>query len=55
MEGVVVVDLNELISRMKEDHKIQKKIEEPLSINSFSAGKSTTGVNGEFVFFSTSH
>ncbi|CAF1020693.1 unnamed protein product [Adineta steineri] len=50
----VVVDLDELVSQITTDHKIQKKIEEPLSINIFStginAGKSTTGVNGQFVF-----
>ncbi|CAF1000781.1 unnamed protein product [Adineta steineri] len=51
----VVVDLDELVSQITTDHKIQKKVEEPLSINIFTtnvgAGKSTTGVNGEFVFF----
>ncbi|CAF3898017.1 unnamed protein product, partial [Adineta steineri] len=50
----VVVDLNELVSQITTDHKIQKKVEEPLSINIFTtnvgAGKSTTGVNGQFVF-----
>ncbi|CAF0834236.1 unnamed protein product [Adineta steineri] len=51
----VVVDLDELVSQITADHKIQKKVEEPSSINIFStsvgAGKSTTGVNGQFVFF----
>ncbi|CAF3856915.1 unnamed protein product [Rotaria sp. Silwood1] len=50
----VVVELDELISRIKADHKIQKMVEEPLSINIFTtgagAGKSTTGLNGQFVF-----
>ncbi|CAF4076836.1 unnamed protein product, partial [Adineta steineri] len=50
----VVTDLDELVSQITRDHKIQKKVEEPLSINIFTtnvdAGKSTTGVNGEFVF-----
>jgi hypothetical protein len=50
----VIVELDELISKITSDHKIQKKIEEPLSINIFTtsggAGKSTTGVNGQFVF-----
>ncbi|CAF0805933.1 unnamed protein product [Adineta steineri] len=50
----VVVDLNELVSQITTDHKIQKKVEEPLSINIFTTnvgtGKSTTGVNGQFVF-----
>ncbi|CAF3754955.1 unnamed protein product [Adineta steineri] len=49
----VVVDLDELVSQITTDHKIQKKIEEPLSINIFTtnidAGKSTTGVNEQFV------
>ncbi|CAF0790317.1 unnamed protein product [Adineta steineri] len=49
-----VVEVDELISRITEDHKIQKKIAEPLSINIFttkvSEGKSTTGLNGQFVF-----
>ncbi|CAF3017410.1 unnamed protein product [Rotaria sp. Silwood2] len=50
----VVVELDELVSRIKVDHEIQKKVEEPLSINIFTTsadpGKSTTGVNGQFVF-----
>ncbi|CAF1478908.1 unnamed protein product [Adineta steineri] len=50
----VVVDLNGLVTQITTDHKIQKKVEEPLSINIFTtnigAGKSTTGVNGQFVF-----
>ncbi|CAF1531472.1 unnamed protein product, partial [Didymodactylos carnosus] len=50
----VVVEPDELVSRIKADHKIHKKVEEPLSINFFnksaSAGKSTIGVNGQFVF-----
>ncbi|CAF1424083.1 unnamed protein product [Rotaria sordida] len=50
----VIVDLDELIFRITEDHKIQKKVEEPLSINVFTTnsdeGKSTTGLNGQFVF-----
>ncbi|CAF3862954.1 unnamed protein product [Rotaria sp. Silwood1] len=50
----VVVELDELVSRIKADHKIQKVVEEPLSINIFTtgggAGNSTTGLNGEFVF-----
>jgi hypothetical protein len=48
------VELDELISRIKVDHKVLKKVEEPLSINIFTtsggAGKSTAGVNGQFVF-----
>ncbi len=51
----VVVEVDELISRINADHQIQKKVEEPLPINIFttsaSANKSTTGVNGQFVFF----
>ncbi|UJR38745.1 hypothetical protein I4U23_031410 [Adineta vaga] len=51
----VMVDLTELVSRIAEDYKIQKKVEEPLSINIFttniSGDKSTTGINGQFVFF----
>ena len=50
----VVTDLNELISCIQTDHKIQKKIEEPLTINIITTqtdkDKSTMGVNGEFVF-----
>ncbi|CAF4702692.1 unnamed protein product, partial [Rotaria socialis] len=35
----------------KADHRIQKIVEEPLSINIFTTGgSSTTGVNGQFVF-----
>ncbi len=51
----IVIEIDDLISKIKLDYVIQKKIEEPLSINMFSttdgAGKSTKGVNGEFVFF----
>ncbi|CAF3874260.1 unnamed protein product [Rotaria sp. Silwood1] len=50
----VVVQLDELVSRIKDDYKIQKIVEEPLSINTFTtgsgAGTSTSGVNGKFVF-----
>ncbi|CAF1394746.1 unnamed protein product [Adineta steineri] len=50
----VVSDLDELVSKITTDHNIQKKIEEPLSINIFStnldAGKSILRVNGQFVF-----
>ncbi|CAF3088666.1 unnamed protein product [Rotaria sp. Silwood2] len=50
----VLVELNELIARITADHKIQKKVEEPLSINifttNFGKGKSTSGINGKFVF-----
>ncbi|CAF4988686.1 unnamed protein product [Rotaria sp. Silwood1] len=51
----VIVELDELISRIQADHKIQKMVEEPLSINVFTigsdSGKSTADVNGKFVFF----
>ena len=51
---MVVVEVDELISRIREDHQVQQKVEEPLSINIFTtdAGtdKSTTGVNGQFIF-----
>ncbi|CAF4427999.1 unnamed protein product [Rotaria magnacalcarata] len=47
----VVTELSELITRIKADHKIQKIVEEPLSINIFTTGgTSTTGVNGQFIF-----
>ncbi|CAF1613471.1 unnamed protein product [Rotaria magnacalcarata] len=50
----VNVEFNELISQINEDHSNQKKMEEPLWINMFTtiddAGKSTTGINGQFVF-----
>lgn len=49
----VVSNLDELVSQMRADHKIQMTVEEPLPINLFttsSAGKSTIGVNGQFVF-----
>ncbi|CAF3374226.1 unnamed protein product, partial [Rotaria sp. Silwood2] len=41
----VVDKFEELISQIKADHKIQKVVEEPLSINTFTTGKSTGGVN----------
>ncbi|CAF1352377.1 unnamed protein product [Adineta steineri] len=50
----VVVDLDELIIQIKENHKIQKKLEEPLLYKiyttSASAGQSTMNVDGQFVF-----
>ncbi|UJR19896.1 hypothetical protein I4U23_023029 [Adineta vaga] len=50
----VLNDLDELISRIGEDHDIQKKVDEPLPIHIFTAGagagQSTMGVNGQFVF-----
>ncbi len=53
MKGIEV-EPDQLISRISADHKIQKEVEEPLSINIFTtsagASKSTIGVNGQFVF-----
>ncbi|CAF4171894.1 unnamed protein product, partial [Rotaria sordida] len=46
----VVVELDELVSRIQANHKIQKKVEEPLSINIFTTSTSTTGLNSEFLF-----
>ncbi|CAF1421185.1 unnamed protein product [Rotaria sordida] len=46
----IVTELDKLISRIEVDHKIQKVIEQPLSINIFTAGKSTDDVNGKFVY-----
>jgi len=47
----VVTSLEELVSLITEDHRIEKKTEEPLSINIFSVGgKSTSGLNGKFIF-----
>ncbi|CAF2648846.1 unnamed protein product [Rotaria sp. Silwood2] len=57
----VIVEVNELISRIETDHRMQKIVEEPLSINIFTTntntnagtstiGASTMGVNGQFVF-----
>ncbi|CAF1353988.1 unnamed protein product [Rotaria sordida] len=51
----VIVELNELISRIETDYRMQKIVEEPLSINIFTTstntgtsamGTSTMGVNG---------
>ncbi len=51
----VVVEIDDLISKIKSDYEIQKKIEEPLSMNMFSTNdnndKSTKGINGEFIYF----
>ncbi len=51
----VISEIDELILRITEDHKMQKKVEEPLPINIFTTstdgGKSTTELNGKFVFF----
>jgi hypothetical protein len=51
----VVSELDELVSQITTNHKIQKQVEEPLSINIFTtsagAGKSTVRVKGQFVFY----
>lgn len=53
MKGVIVKP-DELVSRIQDDHKKEKKVQEPLPINIFitkpGANKSTTSVNGQFVF-----
>ncbi|CAF4956770.1 unnamed protein product [Rotaria sp. Silwood1] len=55
----IILDLNELISRIEIDHRMQKTIEEPLSINIFTIssktgtstmGTSTIGVNEPVLF-----
>ncbi|CAF2939472.1 unnamed protein product [Rotaria sp. Silwood2] len=46
----VVTELDKLVSRIKSDHKVQQIIEQPLSINIFTSGKSTGDVDGKFVF-----
>ncbi|CAF5071208.1 unnamed protein product, partial [Rotaria sp. Silwood1] len=50
----VVIELDELIFQIAADHRIQKIVEEPLSINIFttsaSAGTTTMGINGQFVY-----
>ncbi|CAF1221230.1 unnamed protein product [Adineta steineri] len=48
------VEMDELVLQIREDHKNRRKIEEPVWMNMFTtvndAGKSTTGINGQFVF-----
>ncbi|CAF1384465.1 unnamed protein product [Adineta steineri] len=48
------VKMDELVSQIHEDHKNLRKIEEPVWMNMFTtirdAGKSTTGINGQFAF-----
>ncbi|CAF2670528.1 unnamed protein product [Rotaria sp. Silwood2] len=50
----VVVQFDELISRIETDHQVHKTVKESFSINSFTtsvdAGNSTIGVNGLFLF-----
>ncbi|CAF1463345.1 unnamed protein product [Adineta ricciae] len=46
----VIVELEELITRISDDHRTQEKIIEPLPIDIFNAGESTSDVNGQFVF-----
>ncbi|CAF0880720.1 unnamed protein product [Adineta steineri] len=51
--NAVLDDLDTLVTRITEDHNIQKKVDEPLPIDIFSsggAGQSTMGVFGQFVF-----
>ncbi len=49
----VIVELKDLINVIKSDQKSRMKVEEPISINIFSASndpdQSTTGLNGHFV------
>ncbi|UJR19368.1 hypothetical protein I4U23_022497 [Adineta vaga] len=48
----VISNFNQLISKVKEDHKIQMIVEEPLMINLFNTSdsdKSTTRVNDQFI------
>ncbi|CAF0784376.1 unnamed protein product [Adineta steineri] len=46
--------MDELVSQIHEDHKNLRKMEEPVWMNMFTtisdAGKSTTGINGQFAF-----
>ncbi|CAF2958422.1 unnamed protein product [Rotaria sp. Silwood2] len=44
------MEVHELVARIKADHKSLTRVKEPLSITMFNTGKSTTGVNGQFVF-----
>ncbi|CAF3808194.1 unnamed protein product [Adineta steineri] len=48
------VKMDELVSQICKDHKNLRKIEEPVWMNMFTtisdAGKSTTGINGQFAF-----
>jgi len=45
-------NIDELNSKIRYDHRIQKQIKEPLAVNIFSSdGKSTTQIDGHFVFF----
>ncbi|CAF1363230.1 unnamed protein product, partial [Adineta steineri] len=48
------VKMDELVSQIHEDYKNPRKIEEPIWMNMFTtvndAGKSTTGINGQFAF-----
>ena len=46
----VVIDLDELISQIRSNYKIEKKVHEPLSINIYITDTSTTNVNVQFVF-----
>lgn len=46
----VVTEIDDLVSRINVDHKIQLKEEEPLTMNMFTKGKSTTEINGQFLF-----
>ncbi|CAF2524429.1 unnamed protein product [Rotaria sp. Silwood2] len=46
----VVTELDKLESQIEVDHKLQKIIEQPLSINIFTASKSIKEVNGKFIY-----
>ena len=46
----VLVELDALVNQIQRDHRIQKKVEEPIPIKIFMSNKSTIGINGEFVF-----
>ncbi|CAF4052026.1 unnamed protein product [Rotaria magnacalcarata] len=50
----VFVEFDAFVSQIAADHKIQKTVEEPLAINTFTADidadKSTAGANDQFIF-----
>ncbi len=46
----IAVEIDELVSRIKADFKIQMKNDEPLSMNMLTTGKSAIDIDGQFVF-----
>lgn len=44
-------NFDDLLHKIQDNYKVQKIVEEPLSIHIYTSGKAIAGLNGQFVFF----